>query len=700
MIRNFLAITIIFLTSCTHDGIFPNSEYKSLTENTFNSKKIEYGEDSPIFSIFNKELTTNEYQSLQFLYAYAPNSDMNVDHDLMLNHVRTSLKAREEMAWGDSISNEMFLHFVLPIRVNNEPLDSFRSQYYETLKARVANMSMQQAALEVNYWCQENVIYGSSDARTSSPLQSIKSGFGRCGEESVFTVAALRAIGLPARQVYAPRWSHSDDNHAWVEVYTGDGWHYMGACEPEAKLDKGWFSSVATRSMLMVTKVFGDYYGSEEIISKNATFTDINLTSNYAPTKEAVIRVMSAGGKVNIPFADVEFKVFNYGQFHTIASKKSDADGLVSLTMGVGDILVWANNGEMFGFSKLAADNSDTTAIRLSLNKDRRFTYLFNMSAPSESEPKQVIISPEMEEINKQRISEGNKIRNSYINTFPDSSAIVTLAKQMNINNTKAHFIITSSRGNSSEILAFLNSVEKSKLPLAVEYLEMLPVKDLRDISAATLSDHFTNALEYENKFDKETFLNYLLNPRVLTERVTAYRTKFSKETQGRDLKEIIELVSKVEANIKFYLDGIITSPEDVLTLGISDSRSRNTLLVALCRSAGIPARIEVMSEKVQVYNTATKKWENIDYINKQSVAPDYGYLNLANSSKDVVKDPIYYTHFTLSKIKNHTNSTVNMPRNKNVDMGGGAKYSALFSKPIELEEGFYVATTGNRLEN
>ncbi|MFI3315423.1 MAG: transglutaminase-like domain-containing protein, partial [Rikenellaceae bacterium] len=496
------------------------------------------------------------------------------------------------------------------------------------------------------------------------------------------------------------RWSHSDDNHAWVEVYTGDGWHYMGACEPEAKLDKGWFSSVATRSMLMVTKVFGDYYGSEEIISKNATFTDINLTSNYAPTKEAVIRVMSAGGKVNIPFADVEFKVFNYGQFHTIASKKSDADGLVSLTMGVGDILVWANNGEMFGFSKLAADNSDTTAIRLSLNKDRRFTYLFNMSAPSESEPKQVIISPEMEEINKQRISEGNKIRNSYINTFPDSSAIVTLAKQMNINNTKAHFIITSSRGNSSEILAFLNSVEKSKLPLAVEYLEMLPVKDLRDISAATLSDHFTNALEYENKFDKETFLNYLLNPRVLTERVTAYRTKFSKETQGRDLKEIIELVSKVEANIKFYLDGIITSPEDVLTLGISDSRSRNTLLVALCRSAGIPARIEVMSEKVQVYNTATKKWENIDYINKQSVAPDYGYLNLANSSKDVVKDPIYYTHFTLSKIKNHTNSTVNMPRNKNVDMGGGAKYSALFSKPIELEEGFYVATTGNRLEN
>ena len=52
--------------------------------------------------------------------------------------------------------------------------------------------------------------------RTSSPLQSAKTAFGRCGEESVFTVAALRTVGLPARQVYAPRWSHSDDNHAWV----------------------------------------------------------------------------------------------------------------------------------------------------------------------------------------------------------------------------------------------------------------------------------------------------------------------------------------------------------------------------------------------------------------------------------------------------------------------------------------------------
>ena len=40
------------------------------------------------------------------------------------------------------------------------------------------------------------VTYQPSDSRTSSPLASIKSAYGRCGEESTFTVAALRAVGI------------------------------------------------------------------------------------------------------------------------------------------------------------------------------------------------------------------------------------------------------------------------------------------------------------------------------------------------------------------------------------------------------------------------------------------------------------------------------------------------------------------------
>ena len=42
----------------------------------------------------------------------------------------------------------------------------------------------------------------------------------------------LWAVGIPARQVYTPRWAHTDDNHAWVEAWVDGEWHYLGASEP------------------------------------------------------------------------------------------------------------------------------------------------------------------------------------------------------------------------------------------------------------------------------------------------------------------------------------------------------------------------------------------------------------------------------------------------------------------------------------
>ena len=107
---------------------------------------------------------------------------------------------------------------VIPVEVNNENLDDSRMVFYKELKERVKGLSMKDAILEVNHWCHEKVTYRPSDGRTSAPLSTVRSAYGRCGEQSTFAVAALRAVGIPARQVYTPRWAHTDDNHAWVEA--------------------------------------------------------------------------------------------------------------------------------------------------------------------------------------------------------------------------------------------------------------------------------------------------------------------------------------------------------------------------------------------------------------------------------------------------------------------------------------------------
>ena len=87
---------------------------------------------------------------------------------------------------------------------------------------------------------------------------------GRCGEESTLAVSAMRSVGIPARQCYVPRWAHCDDNHAWVEVWADGDWHYLGACEPEPVLDKGWFTAAASKAMLVHAKAFSDLESSAE----------------------------------------------------------------------------------------------------------------------------------------------------------------------------------------------------------------------------------------------------------------------------------------------------------------------------------------------------------------------------------------------------------------------------------------------------
>ena len=227
-------------------------------------------------------LSDEQREALEMLYAYMPLPDStDRQTDFYLEYVvDPALRARAEMPWGTMVSDTLFRHFVLPLRVNNEPLDRHRPQFYEQLKERVKGLSMKDAILEVNHWCHEKASYQPSDARTRSPQQTVGSAIGRCGEESTLTVAALRSVGIPARQVYTPRWAHTDDNHAWVEAWADGEWHFLGACEPEPVLDLGWFNAPASRGMLMHARVFGDYNGAEERLEEIDGTTFINVTDN------------------------------------------------------------------------------------------------------------------------------------------------------------------------------------------------------------------------------------------------------------------------------------------------------------------------------------------------------------------------------------------------------------------------------------
>ena len=109
----------------------------------------------------------SEQEAVDFLYRYMPLADRtDYPRSLIEANVHCSFVARQEMAWGMKVPEQLFRHFVLPIRVNNENLDGSRMEFYQLLKERVRKMSMQDAILEVNHWCHEHVTYQPSDART------------------------------------------------------------------------------------------------------------------------------------------------------------------------------------------------------------------------------------------------------------------------------------------------------------------------------------------------------------------------------------------------------------------------------------------------------------------------------------------------------------------------------------------------------
>ena len=203
-----------------------DNSYRLRVEKDFNTKMQLMG--TKFFDIQSLHPNLEEPEALKFLYAYMPMGDVtDYSASYYLDNVRQSFETRREMNWGNKIPEMLFRHFVLPIRVNNENLGRSRMSFYKELKTRVAGLDMKAAILEVNHWCHEKVTYTPSDGRTSSPSASVLSAYGRCGEESTFTVAALRSVGIPARQVYTPRWAHTDDNHAWVEAWADGKWYFL-----------------------------------------------------------------------------------------------------------------------------------------------------------------------------------------------------------------------------------------------------------------------------------------------------------------------------------------------------------------------------------------------------------------------------------------------------------------------------------------
>lgn len=697
-----LLFTLLVWTSCNNQQHFiTDAAYRAEVENDFQAKQAALP-NGDLFAVFNDQMTPEEREALTFMYAYMPIGDItDYSGDFYLKNIRSSFQARNEMPWGDSIPEDIFRHFVLPVRINNENLDESRMVFFDELKDRVKGLSLYDAVLEVNHWCHEKVIYTPSDGRTSSPLASVKTAYGRCGEESTFTVAALRSVGIPARQVYTPRWAHTDDNHAWVEAWVNGKWYFLGACEPEPVLNLGWFNGPAYRGMLMHTKVFGKYNGPEDVMERTDGYTEINVIDNYAPSAKAVITVTDANGKP-VKEALVEFKIYNYAEFNSVARKKTDADGKCSLSAGKGDMLVWASKDGKFGYSKVSFGKDGEVTIALNKKPGDVETIALNIIPPVDgSIPAEV--TPEQKEANAKRLLEEDAIRNKYVATFYTEEKAEALAKELGIDPMKTEDFIIGSRGNWMEIEKFLRETPAQKRAQAMALLDVVSAKDLRDTPASVFADHLNNTPAVQS----EWFNEYIMNPRVANEFLTPYKSFFAANIEPSLAKQAVEnpqaLVDWVKNNVSIN-DALNAQRIPIMPMGvwksrIADKGSRNIFFVAVARSLGIPARIEPVARKIQYFKD--NAWVDVDFEAAVQTTAKQGKVIASYQPIKALQDPKYYSHFTIAKVlPNGTLQTLNFERGGNVDMGLGDTWSGLLKKPLSMDEGNYMLVTGTRMAN
>ena len=604
-----------------------------------------------------KGQTLDDYVS--FLYQYMPLPDKtDYPRTFYEKNVALSLKARTEMPWGQTVPEREFRHFVVPVRVNNENLDNSREVFYGELKQRVAHLSMKDAILEVNHWCHEHVTYRPSDARTSSPLASVKTAYGRCGEQSTFTVAALRAVGIPARQVYTPRWAHTDDNHAWVEAWADGRWYFMGACEPEPVLNLGWFNESASRGMLMHTKVFGDYDGPEEVMSRTPCYTEINVIDNYAPTSRVNVRVVDEQGRA-VEGAQVAFKLYNYAEFYTVAKKQTDANGETFLTAGRGDMLLWASKDGKVKIQKVSFGKDQEVEMVLDGKPLPQSMDIDIVPPPVSASLPEVTAGQRAE--NNRRLAVEDSIRRAYEATMP----------------------VEDWRGNHQTIQQYL---AQTKNPVMAErLLGVISKKDLRDVSLEVLLDN-----EVEQTDTSDIYCRYVLSPRVENEWLTPYKAFFRQELKG--IRQVTDLVVWCQQHLQIDRDHnpqqLRMQPMSVWRERVTDDLGRNIFFVSAARSLGFPARINEVNGKPQYYKDG--EWYDVDYEKRSETSAPRSALTLNYQPVEHYDDPKYYIHFTLSKLVDGEAQLLTYAEE--------ATWKRDFQNGVELEKGDYLLTTGTRL--
>lgn len=620
---------------------------------------------------------------------------------------RQAAGLRRQSPWCRDVPEDVFIHFVATPRVNNEPLADAWPTFRAALADRLAGKSAYDAVLETNYWCCETATYQTSDERTLGPLGVLASGNGRCGEESTYLVTALRANGIPARQIYTPLWAHCDDNHAWVEAYVDGEWFYLGACEPEEELNRGWFTAASGRAMLVHTRLFSDYGcdfdRDRTTLAREGSQVIVNQTAAYGPTVTLDVTVRDEAG-APVPGAYVRLTLVNSAAWGDIAHLITDRDGRAQIVIGEGTLRAIAATDELMGdaiFNTGETDHVELTLHAVDVDGGADW-HEFDVHAPADHPAPSRPLTPEQVTQGRARKHEADRMRTERVAGFIEAGRELAHAHGHAEDGCLPYY--ENAFANAPEVDHFLSGEGADRAQL----LSTLTVKDFRDLSADVLEDHLEGArlmhdaaIEYLEREGagsdaEDLYVSYVLCPRALFEQLSSYRAFFRgvfdeatvanfREDPARVWETIRDRTSfAADENVK-KLSG---TPRGAWLSRQGTPVTMHVLFVAICRSLGIPARINPADRSIEFYRAGA-----FVAVETAQATVDVTFASDADPA------PAYFNAWSVAHLeKNVTVAGTRALGFESIDYWGRAIEDGTCT--LALPEGDYRLTCATRLPN
>ena len=565
-----------------------------------------------------ERLDADVRMALEFLYAWMPVSDvMMYPAEMYLDFARRGVWLRKNRSQVAALPADFFGEYVLFHRVNNEEIRPCRELFGEQLDRRLYEgtekpQTEEERALEINRWAAENGTYHSDDIRTISAEAFYSRGYGRCGEESVFVVNAMRAAGVPARQVYAPWWAHTDDNHAWVEVWVSGRWQFLGACEPQSVLNQGWFNRASSRTMLVRSRAYtkGAFLEDEDIIGTDGCVTECNQTARYREVRKIQVQVakeVTASGQAgrkpdvsgqSVPAQSVsarsltekkagqaekavvvELQVYNEGSWKTLTRKKTDEDGHLSFFTGDGMLRIHPlSNALKDAFLQAGSGDAEVRLATAGCSPDGH-----NLDNDYDEGWQQIeYAAPTEEPVFYPQADAGQRTADS---------AFLERAAEIRNERTKDW---------EASGTAFLRNalVTPEQTLVKKTVLSSLSEKDLTDCREEIVRGHLSAVIEngLKGTLSDSEVVGLRIGNEVLSswfEEVSAFLGKERITYFSMHPEEIWDFVnSHVHELPQEDFGELIMTPGAALRSGVCNQNSREVLAAAVARVCGIPARI------------------------------------------------------------------------------------------------------------